>query len=234
MLRNERSTCSTLSQWNKDRVGGWLLAIWALLVELIGQRHQPCADTCAHRYIRPCNPPADASHGLRFVSATALACTVMIGASLVAERASANALSGSEQMDALLKDKKYLELLRALDNPTAPRVKDYEFFAGVVANRINHPKASIQMLKHVLPMLQKEGERDREQIALEVLADGYSRLYRYADAADTYGILEKRFGIQMSAGERAGVRQAALQWGLLRHVPRQSVSFTAFKVTTKA
>ena len=207
-----------------------MLAIRALFIELFGKRHLPCADRCARCSIRPYSAPA---HGLRFVKAAVFACTVMIAISLVAERPTVNTLSGSEQMDAFLKDKKYLELLRALDSPNAPRVKDYEFFAGVLANHTNQLKASIQMLKRALPILQKQGERDREQIALETLADGYSRLYRYAEAADTYALLEKRFGIQMSPRERDAVRQAALQWGLLRHVRPQTTSFSAFKVETK-
>ncbi len=151
-----------------------------------------------------------------------------------AEEPSASALSGSEQLDALIKEKKYLELLTALSNPTGLKTNDYEVFEGVLANRTNHLDTSIRLLKQAIPILQKQGARNREQIALETLADGYSRLYRYAEAADTYMTLEKRLGNQMSPAERAGVESEALQWGLLRHVRPQEVSVgAAFKVAGK-
>ena len=90
------------------------------------------------------------------------------------------------------------------------------------------------MLKQVIPVLQKEGARDREQIAWETLADGYASLGRYAEAADTYAALETRFGNEMSPREKAGMEDEVRQWGLLRHVPPQSVSIaTAFTVPAK-
>jgi hypothetical protein len=142
--------------------------------------------------------------------------------------------SRSEHLDALIKEKKYLELTTALNDRTGLETNDYAFFAGVLANRTNRLNTSIRLLKQALPTLQKQGRRDREQIALETLADGYSKLYRYAEAADTYTTLEKHLGNQMGAGERARVEREALHWRLLRHVPPQSVTVeAAFTMATK-
>jgi hypothetical protein len=142
--------------------------------------------------------------------------------------------SRSEHLDALIKEKKYVELTAALNDRTGLETNDYAFFAGVLANRTNRLNTSIRLLKQALPTLQKQGRRDREQIALETLADGYSKLYRYAEAADTYTTLEKHLGNQMDAGERARVEREALHWRLLRHVPPQSVTVeAAFTMATK-
>jgi hypothetical protein len=59
-----------------------MLAIWALFIELIGKDHLPCADASAQCSIRPYDAPAVPPHGLRFVKAAALACTVIIAVSL--------------------------------------------------------------------------------------------------------------------------------------------------------
>ena len=199
-----------------------------------GPHHTLKAEVCTDCFIAPCDAAIVARHCIRFVTGAALVFTLVIATGVASERPPAGTSRGSEQLDALIKEKKYPELLTALNNPTGLKTQDYAFFAGVLANHTNHLSTSIRLLKQALPRLQKQGAHDREQVALETLADGYSRLYRYSEAADTYTILEKRLGDQMSAEERANVEHAALQWGLLRHVPPQSVSVSAaFKIATK-
>ena len=198
-------------------------------------RLQLChAGRCAARSFGTLKKGKIQHHWLRFVIAAVLACTLLISASLTSERAPIRAPMSAEQLDALLKQKRYPELSAALGTSVARKSNDYEFFAGVVANRTNQLNRSIRMLKQALPMLQKQGAHDREQIARETLADGYAGLGRYAEAADTYAALETRFGNQMSPREKAGMEDEAQQWGLLRHVPPQSVSIAAaFTVPTK-
>jgi hypothetical protein len=192
------------------------------------------AGTCAACSVAPHNKAKVPHDWARFVIAAVLACTVLIPAGLASERAPTRAPISAEQLDALLKQKEYPELLAALDNPDARKSADYEFFAGVVANRTNQLNRSIRRLKQAIPVLQKQGAHDREQIAWETLADGYASLGRYAEAADTYAALETRFGNEMSPREKAGMEDEARQWGLLRHVPPQSVSIAAaFTVPTK-
>jgi hypothetical protein len=174
-----------------------------------------------------------AHHWIRFLIAAVLACAPTITICVASEKPPAATASSSEHFDALIKEKKYLELTVALKDRTGLETNDYAFFAGVLANHANRLNRSIRLLKQALPTLQKQGRRDREQIALETLADGYSRLHRYAEAADTYTTLERHLGNEMGAGERARVEREALQWGLLRHVPPQSVTVDApFTVAT--
>ncbi len=199
-----------------------------------GPHHTLNAEVCTDCFIAPHDAAIVAHHWIRFLTATALVFTLVIATSVASERPPTGTSRGSEQLDALIKEKKYPELLTALKNPPGLKTQDYAFFAGVLANHTNHLSTSIRLLKQALPMLQKQGARDREQVALETLADGYSRLYRYSEAADTYAILEKRLGDQMSAEERANVEHVALQWGLLRHVPPQSVSVSAAHGSDKA
>jgi hypothetical protein len=163
-----------------------------------------------------------------------LAYAPLIGG-LTSERAPTPTPISAEHLDALLKQKQYPELLAALNNPGARRSNGYDFFAGVVANRTNQLDRSIRMLKQAIPVLQKQGAHDRERIAWETLADGYASLGRYAEAADTYAALKTRFGNEMSPREKAGIEDEVRQWGLLRHVPPQSVSIAAaFTVPAKS
>ena len=201
------------------------------LIERLKLRHAGTWAACSVSSRNKAKVPDDWA---RFVIAAVLACTVLIAASLASERAPVRAPISAEQLDALLNQKEYPELSAALDNPDARKSTDYEFFAGVVANRTNQLNRSIRMLKQALPMLQKQRAYDREQIAWEILADGYASLGRYAEAADTYVALETHFGNRMSAREKAAMENEARQWSLLRHVPPQSVAIAAaFTVPTK-
>lgn len=200
-------------------------------IERLELRH---AGTCAACSVGPRGKAKVPHDWARFVIAALLASALLIAASLASERAPIGAPIRAEQPEAILQQKKYPELLAALDNPDARKSIDYEFFAGVFANRTNQLNRSIRMLKQALPILQKQGAHDREQIAWEILADGYASLGRYAEAADAYTALETHFGNRMSPREKAGVENEARQWGLLRHVPPQSVSIAAaFTVPTK-
>jgi hypothetical protein len=57
-----------------------------------------------------------------------------------------------------------------------------DYFAGVLANATGHIIDSIQFLNSALPLL-RASRPDRAAVALEDLADDYSKTFQYADAA---------------------------------------------------
>ncbi len=90
-----------------------------------------------------------------------------------------------------------------------------------MANRRNRVAESIQILEPLVPSLSATNA-EREVIALSTLADDYEKAFRYSDAANTYGLLERRFGSSMDDEERQRVSREAARWSLLRGAPPQS------------
>ncbi len=131
--------------------------------------------------------------------------------------------------DRLLQERRYLELDRALSSKSNLTGSDRAFFEGVMANRRNRVAESIKMLEPLVSSL-SAANKDRAVIALSTLADDYEKTFRYSDAADAYGELEKRFGSSMDDQERQRASREAARWSLLRGAPPQSaevkVSFT--------
>ncbi len=123
--------------------------------------------------------------------------------------------------DRLLRERRYLELERALSSKSNLTLSDRAFFEGVMANRRNRVAESIKMLEPLMPSLSATN-KDRAVIALSTLADDYEKTFRYSDAADTYEELERRFGSSMDDQERQRVSREAARWSLLRGAPPQS------------
>ncbi|MGA9967810.1 MAG: retropepsin-like aspartic protease [Terriglobales bacterium] len=105
-----------------------------------------------------------------------------------------------------------------------------------MANRRNRVAESIKMLEPLVSSL-SAANKDRAVIALSTLADDYEKTFRYSDAADAYGELEKRFGSWMDDQERQRASREAARWSLLRGAPPQSaevkVSFTLPMIRNK-
>jgi hypothetical protein len=122
--------------------------------------------------------------------------------------------------DQLLRDRRYLELEKALSSPKMTG-SDRAFFEGVMANRRNRVSESVRMLEPLVSSLATTN-KERVVIALSTLADNYEKTFRYSDAAGTYEELERRFGSSMDEQERQRVSTEAARWNLLREAPPQS------------
>jgi hypothetical protein len=131
------------------------------------------------------------------------------------------AQGGTIDWDHLLQERRYLELDKALSSKSNLTGSDRAFFEGVMANRRNRVAESIKMLEPLVSSLSATN-KDRAVIALSTLADDYEKTFRYSDAADTYGELEKRFGSSMDDQERQRASREAARWNLLRGAPSQS------------
>jgi hypothetical protein len=87
-----------------------------------------------------------------------------------------------------------------------PPGPDHDYLAGLLANRRGEISRSTQLLRHVLPNLQKTRD-PRASEALNTLADDYTKLGNYASAAKAYDRLFALFPSENKGGTRddAGV-----------------------------
>ncbi|HEV3419792.1 MAG TPA: pepsin/retropepsin-like aspartic protease family protein [Candidatus Acidoferrum sp.] len=99
-----------------------------------------------------------------------------------------------------------------------------DYFAGVLANRTGHIEESIQLLNGVLPVV-RGSRRDRAEIALEALADGYTKKFRYADAARAYDDLLAHFPDQLKGEKLQHTEDDAKLAQILRDAPAQTLSW---------
>jgi Aspartyl protease len=129
------------------------------------------------------------------------------------------------ELDELLRERRYLELDRALSSNSNLNNSDRAFFTGIMANRRNQVAESIRTLEPLVPFLSATN-KERAIIALSTLADDYEKAFRYSEAANTYAELERRFGSWMDENERQRAIREAARWSLLRGAPPQSAEVT--------
>ena len=96
-----------------------------------------------------------------------------------------------------------------------------DYFAGLLANRSGHIDDSILLLNRALPNI-RESQAKRAAIALEALADDYSKTFRYGDAARTYDDLLVHFGGQLDSG---GIKDDSGVAHILEGVPAQTITW---------
>jgi predicted aspartyl protease len=99
-----------------------------------------------------------------------------------------------------------------------------DYFAGVLANRTGHIEESIQLLNGVLPAV-RGSRRDRAEIALEALADDYTKTFRYADAARAYDDLLAHFPDRLKGEKLQHRKDDAKLAQILREAPAQTLTW---------
>jgi Aspartyl protease len=95
-----------------------------------------------------------------------------------------------------------------------------DFFAGVLANWNGRVDDSILLLNRALPGI-RESQPKRAALALETLADDYTKSFRYTDAARTYDDLLAHFAGQL---DRGGANDDSDLVHLLQAVPAQTIT----------
>ncbi len=101
---------------------------------------------------------------------------------------------------------------------------EHDYFTGVLANAENHIEESIQVLTAALPNLQGS-RRDRAAIALQTLADDYTKVSRYADAARIDDDLLTHFSDQLTPEELKGAKDDSGIMHILLDAPPQTITW---------
>jgi len=157
-----------------------------------------------------------------------IALLCMVSSSGWAQRNSSHPEDGPDQE---LKEFRLDDLEAAL-RAMEPGV-DHDYFAGVLANRLNHIPESIQLMTSVLPGI-RTARPDRAAIALQALADDYTKSFQYDDAARTYDDLLTHFSSQLKPQELQGVKDDAGIARILRQAPPQTLTWNgAVKLKTE-
>ncbi len=153
---------------------------------------------------------------LLFFCAPAIACAQ--GAS----HATPAPASASSALDAEIKEFRVGALeARLAKMPPGP---ERDYVGGVVANRAGNIDESIRLLESALPQIRQSQPR-RTAIALESLADDFTKIYRYADAAKAYDDLLAHFAGELTRADLQNDRDNSGVVHLLKAAPPQTISF---------
>ncbi len=104
-----------------------------------------------------------------------------------------------------------------------PPGPERDYAAGILANRAGDVDESIRLLERAIPKIRKTQPR-RTAIALECLADDFTKIYRYADAAKAFDDLLAHFARELAPADLQGDRDSAGVVRLLKAAPPQTIS----------
>ncbi len=125
----------------------------------------------------------------------------------------------TETLDRLFAERHYIELAAALSSAADLSPAQRVFYRGILANRRNDAADSIANLEIALP----SADAAHLKVAYYVLADDYSKTFRYADAAGVYRKIEQRFSASLPGKEHQDVRDSLRKWEALSHAEPQTV-----------
>lgn len=80
--------------------------------------------------------------------------------------------------------------------------EEAQFYRGVLANRENDSRKSIELLEPLVAKVAASGDTEHEKILRQALAEDYLRDGDWARAAQQYSILESRLGSKLSQDEQ--------------------------------
>ncbi len=105
-----------------------------------------------------------------------------------------------------------------------PSGAERDYFEGVLANRQGRNADSIRLLQQALPVI-RAANPARAAIALEALADDFTKSFRYREAADAYDDLLGHFSAELDAQELQGTKDDAGVAHILRDAPPQTIEW---------
>lgn len=108
-------------------------------------------------------------------------------------------LDTEARLEALLNDHQFFRIEAQLGQ-MAP--EQSQFYRGILANRDNDPKRSIELLAPLIDTVSASGDTEQEKLLRKALAEDYLRTGDMADAAKAYQTLAQRMQGHLSAAEQ--------------------------------
>ena len=108
-------------------------------------------------------------------------------------------LDTEARLQNLLADHQFLRIEAQLDQMPPEQA---QFYRGILANRSNDLKTSIDLLEPLLDKVAASGNLPEEKVLRKTLAEDYLRIGDWAKAAKAYQALETRMQGQLSADEQ--------------------------------
>ncbi len=140
--------------------------------------------------IAPQQPPAESAPQ---------AATQQPGQGAQLHTGTASGLDTDVRLQNLLADHQFL-LVRAQLDKLQP--EQAEFYRGILANRDNDLKTSIELLEPLADKVAASGNTEQEKLLRETLAEDYLRLGDWAKAAKAYQTLDSRLESKLTPDER--------------------------------
>jgi len=142
------------------------------------------------------------------------------GAGAQVRTGTSSGLDSDARLENLLADHQFLRIGLELGN-LPPR--QAEFYRGILANRDNNARKSIELLEPLADGVAASGDTVREILLRKALAEDYLREGDWAKAAQAYQILETRLGSKLSKDEQDEIEMPLLMLPLAKDNPPMTV-----------
>lgn len=129
-------------------------------------------------------------------------------------------LSLDARLENLLADHEYFRVAAELDQLAPDQA---QFYRGILANRSNDLKQSIQLLEPLVDQVAVSGDTAHEKLLREALAEDYLRLSDYAKAAQAYQALDARLHAKLSSDEQDEIEMPLKMLPLAKDNPPTTV-----------
>jgi len=139
---------------------------------------------------------------------------------------SPRAATGFAHLQSLVETRQYLNLESGLAS-TRLEVADAALFRGILANRRNRLRDSIDLLTPLAAKLAAAPASWREKELLASLADDYSKTFEYARSEAMFSKLLQRYGASLTKREHRNFSNRLSEMHLLRGAPPQTVEKTS-------
>jgi predicted aspartyl protease len=136
--------------------------------------------------------------------------------------AQATSASSEQGPDAAVREFRFDDLQASLR--TMPAGPERDYFAGILANRLNHVTESIRLLNLAIPSL-RASRPDRAAIALQALFDDYNKSFQYAEAAQVDDDLLSHFSNQLNPAQLQSTKDDAGVAHILSGAPPQTITW---------
>ena len=100
---------------------------------------------------------------------------------------------------------------------------DRQFLQGILANRENHPEASIRALAPLIDSIAASGNVTEEKLARQALAEDYLRSGKLSEAASAYAALDARLHSRLTSDEQSDLEQPLKLLPLVTDHPAMTV-----------
>jgi hypothetical protein len=138
------------------------------------------------------------------------------GAATQLQTGTASGLNTDARLMNLLADHQYLRVEAQLDQLPADQA---QFYRGVLANRSNQLKASIELLAPLVDEVTGSGNTAHEKLLRMALAQDYLRLGEWAEAAKAYETLNARLHATLSTDELNEIEMPLMMLPLAKDNP---------------
>lgn len=121
------------------------------------------------------------------------------GAGAQVHTGTSSGLTGDSRIQNLLADHQFFRVQSELDELPPEQAQLYR---GILANRNNNPKQSIQLLEPLVDKIASTGDSVHEKLARKALAEDYLRDGDFSKAAQEYKTLESRLDSTLTPDEK--------------------------------